>query len=283
MISVIIPVYKNKSLFIKNLEKNLNFLKDCQIIIVNDNPQEKLKKEIEDLIKKKKQIDNLVIVENKKNLGFGQSVNIGAKKAKDKYLMLLNSDVILQDKTFLKAIDYFKRDKNLFAVSFAQIEKNSEIVGKNRIFWKKGFFNHQKDNNLFFGETGWAEGGSCIIDSKKFDVLGGFDPIFSPFYWEDIDLSYQAKKYGFKVIFDPKIKVVHHHQTTIGKYFKKTEIEKIAFCHQFLFTWKNIGNWRKLLEHLFFLPYYFIFFAFKGKASFFLGFIQALRKYLSNK
>jgi GT2 family glycosyltransferase len=283
MISVIIPVYKNKSLFIKNLEKNIHFLDDCQIIIVNDNPQEKLKKEIEDLIKKKKQIINLSIIENKKNLGFGQSINIGAKRAKGKYLMLLNSDVILLNKAFLNAIDYFKQDKNLFAVSFAQIEKNGKIVGKNRIFWEKGFYQHQNDDNLLFGETGWAEGGSCIIDLQKFNRLGGFNPIFSPFYWEDIDLSYQAKKHGFKIIFDPKIKVIHHHQATIGKYFKKSEIEKVAFCHQFLFTWKNIGNLKKLAEHLFFLPYYFIFFAFKGKTSFFLGFIQALKKYLLNK
>jgi len=283
MISVIIPVYKNKSLFIKNLEKNIHFLDDCQIIIVNDNPQEKLKKEIEDLIKKKKQIIDLSIIENKKNLGFGQSINIGAKRAKGKYLMLLNSDVILLNKAFLNVIDYFKQDKNLFAVSFAQIEKNGKIVGKNRIFWEKGFYQHQKDDNLLFGETGWAEGGSCIIDLQKFNRLGGFNPIFSPFYWEDIDLSNQAKKHGFKVIFYPKIKVVHHHQTTIGKYFKKSEIEKVAFCHQFLFTWKNIGNLKKLAEHLFFLPYYFIFFTIKGKTSFFLGFIQALKKYLLNK
>ena len=283
MISVVIPVYKNKSLFIKNLEKNIRFLKNCQIIIVNDNPQKKIKKEIEDSIKKKRQIYNLVIIENKKNLGFGQSVNIGVTKAKGKYLMLLNSDVVLQDKSFLKAIDYFKKDKSLFAVSFAQIEKNGEIVGKNRIFWEKGFYQHQEEKDLSFGETGWAEGGSCIIDLQKFNRLGGFNPIFSPFYWEDIDLSYQAKKHGFKVIFDPKIKVVHHHQTTIGKYFKKSVIEKIAFCHQFLFTWKNIENWKKLAQHLFFLPYYFIFFALKGKTSFFFGFIQALKKYLLNK
>jgi len=253
MISVVIPVYKNKPLFIKNLEKNLNFLKDCQIIIVNDSPQEKLKKDIENLIKKKGRIDNVIIIENKKNLGFGQSVNIGTKYAKGDYLFLLNTDVILNNKNYFYALNHFKKNPNLFAVSFAQLERNNQIVGKNIIYFKDGLFHHKKTNNLNFGKNAWAEGGACIIDKKKFNYLGGFDSLYSPFYWEDVDLSYRAWKAGFEIIFDPKILVKHHHESTIGKYFDKNKIKIIAYRNQLIFTFKNLSDRKLFFNFLFFL------------------------------
>ncbi|PJE58197.1 MAG: glycosyltransferase family 2 protein, partial [Candidatus Portnoybacteria bacterium CG10_big_fil_rev_8_21_14_0_10_36_7] len=45
--------------------------------------------------------------------------------------------------------------------------------------------------------------------------LNGFDELYSPFYWEDIDLSYRAWKTGYTVLFDPQVLVEHHHETTI--------------------------------------------------------------------
>jgi GT2 family glycosyltransferase len=41
--------------------------------------------------------------------------------------------------------------------------------------------------------------------------LKGFSPVFEPFYWEDTDLSYRGQQQGWKVLFDPRCKVIHHH------------------------------------------------------------------------
>jgi len=253
MISVIIPVYKNISLFLANLKNNLKFLEGCEIIVVNDDSEKSIKKEIKQIKTK-----NIFLIENKKNLGFGQSVNIGVKKAKGDFILLLNSDTLLKDRSYLYALDYFKNNPRLFAVSFAQKEKNSKIVGKNIIYFKDGLFHHQKAKDLIFGRNAWAEGGACLIDKKKLDFLGGFDPIYSPFYWEDVDLSYRAWKAGFEVLFEPKILVEHHHQSTIAKYFSSKEIQSIAFRNQLIFTLKNISD----------LNLYFQFFLFFFKRFF---------------
>jgi len=246
MISVIIPVYKNINLFIKNLNHNLPFLKDCQIIIVNDDPQTSLKKEL-------KSYKNIILIENKENLGFGRAVNCGVQKAKNQYLMLINSDVVLNDTSYLTGLNHFKL-KNVFAVSFAQKEKDGTIVGKNRVYWNRGFLNHQRATNLDLGINSWAEGGACLIDKKKFLALHGFDPLYTPFYWEDIDLSYRAWKTGYKIIFDPRILIEHPHETTIGKYFTKPQIKTIAYRNQLIFIWKNLTDCRLICQHLFSLP-----------------------------
>jgi len=247
MISVIIPVYKNTDFFLKNLKRNLKFLENVEILIINDDPKKSIKKEIDSFKQK-----NIFLIENKKNLGFGQSVNIGVKYARGDYLLLLNTDVVLNNKSYFCALKHFNNNPNLFAVSFAQIERNNKIVGKNIIYFKDGLFCHQKSDNLNFGFNAWAEGGSCLIDKKKFNYLGGFDNLYSPFYWEDVDLSYRAWKAGFQILFDPKILVKHYHESTIGKYFDKNKIKTIAYRNQLIFNLKNITDLDLMAKFIFF-------------------------------
>ena len=268
MISVIIPTYKNIQLLIKNLKNNLKFWADCEIIIVNDNPLINLRDKL-------KHFRSIVFIENKQNLGFGSAVNAGVKIAKNTYIMLLNDDVTLQNNNFKEALGYFKKDRTLFAVSFAQKEKNSKIVGKNRIYWQRGLALHSSAHDLKFGPNGWAEGGTCIIDKKKFIELGGFDSLYSPFYWEDIDLSYRAWKRGYKILFDPKIILTHHHQSTIGKYFTQSQIKTIAFRNQFIFIWKNIHDSNLIFQHFIYLPFNCIYLLMKREFDFLKGFFFA--------
>lgn len=270
-ISVIIPVYKNKHQFLTNLEHNLKFLTDEEIIIINDNPLESLKQDLAN-------ISNIILIENKTNLGFGQSVNIGIEKANNNFVMLLNSDVVLTDQSYKLALGQFKNNQSLFAVSFAQKERDNSIVGKNSIYWKEGFLYHKKANNLSFGYNAWAEGGSCLLDKNKFMRLGGFDSIYKPFYWEDIDLCYRAWKTGYQIFFDPKILVYHEHESTIGKYFPKKFIEQISSRNQLMFIWKNIKDRSLIRDHIINLFITTLTSFLKGNFNFIGSLIKALMK-----
>lgn len=269
MISVIIPAYKNKVQFLDYLKNNLSFLKNCEVIVINDDPSESLAPDL-------KSLKEVTLIENKKNLGFGRTVNIGVAAAQHRYLLLLNTDVKLTDSSFKHALSYFEKDPSLFAVSFGQKEKDGNLGGKNTFYWKKGFFYHAKADNLAFGPTGWAEGGSCLIDKTKFLELGGFDELFTPFYWEDTDLSYRAWKNGYRVLFDPKIMVEHHHSSTISQYIKSDYKDTIAARNHFIFIWKNITDNKLMNEHVFYLPYNLLYFAYKKNFFFLKGFFMAL-------
>lgn len=270
MISVVIPVYKKTGLFLKNLKHNLSFMNDLEVIVVNDDPQENIKKHLINL--------PIILIENKRNLGFGGAVNIGVKKTSNKFIMLLNSDVVLDNDSFKTALQHFKKNKNLFAVSFAQKEKDGSIVGRNIIFWKNGFIQHRSSSNRNPGINAWAEGGTCIIDKEKFSQLGGFDEIYSPFYWEDIDLSYRAWKSGYEVLFDPKIVVEHFHESTISSYFTPKMIKTIAYRNQLIFMWKTVTDRRLFWKHFLFLKPNLLIVFFKGDAQFVKGYFLALQK-----
>ncbi|OGK13246.1 hypothetical protein A3A93_00510 [Candidatus Roizmanbacteria bacterium RIFCSPLOWO2_01_FULL_38_12] len=269
-ISVVIPVYKKTEEFIANLKHNLPHLSGCEIIVVNDDPEKSIKNELS-------AFPVIKLIENKKNLGFAGAVNAGVKMVKTPLVMLINSDVKLLDKSYGKAIKHFA-EKNVFAVSFAQKEKNARTVGKNRIYFHNGFFQHDYAKDLKFGQNGWAEGGSCLIDKKKFDSLNGFDELFSPFYWEDIDLSYRAWKTGYTILFDPEVIVEHHHETTIGSFFDKNKVSSIAFRNQLIFIWKNIHDGGKIFSHILFLKLYLLTSLFKGRFEIWKGFLSAISK-----
>jgi len=274
LISIVIPVYKNTEMFLANLMKNLSFFGENEIIIVNDDPETNL----ENLIKNNFPERKITIYQNSRNLGFSASVNKGIKIAKNNFIMLLNSDVILKNNSYIKVINRFTTNQSLFAVSFAQEEKNKIIVGKNKIYWKDGFFQHKRENNLAFGYNAWAEGGSCFIDKNKFNSLGGFDEVFSPFYWEDIDLSYRAWKKGYQIVFDPEIVVEHHHESTISKYFTKNKINQIAVRNQLIFIWKNISTRKLIINHYYHLILYFFSSLLNKRFYFVHGFFSAISK-----
>lgn len=253
-ISIIIPVYKNYEMFYKYLEINKKHFDGCEVIVANDYPEEKITRKVKQIY------SNAIIMDNKKNLGFAGNVNRGVRLAKRPYVFLMNSDVVLKDASFKKSVDYLKKDKKLFAIGFAQLEKDGKIVGSNRGYFQNGFINHAHQTlhvtRYTLHNNFWAEGGASIFNRKLFMDLGMLDELYNPFYWEDIDLSYKAWRAGYEVKFDPSIVVEHHHESTIGKYFQQEKILRTAFRNQLVFHWKNITDKDLLIKHLINLPRY---------------------------
>ena len=96
----------------------------------------------------------------------------------------------------------------------------------------------------------WACGGAMLVSRQKYEALGGFDPMFSPFYFEDLDLSYRAWKRGWESRYLDFALVHHEHQATIGSLFTRDAVEHIHRTHHYLFMWKNLDDRWFLISHL---------------------------------
>lgn len=256
-VSVIIPVYKNLEEFTRNLGDNLKYLSDCQMVVVNDDPSTNLPGSLPSHDFSNEQI---LWINNKKNLGFAPSINVGIKEITGDHIMLLNSDVRLLDDSWRNSLTAFEDDPNLFAVSFAQREKDGDIVGRNELYFKGGLYHHRAlptnlefrisptqsgQANLEFLSSSWAECGSAIFRASVWKELGGLDEAYAPFYWEDVDISYRAKQRGWDVLFAPNILVEHHHESTTANFFKD-QIQEVAYRNQVYFAEKHTCCWRRL-------------------------------------
>ncbi len=198
------------------------------------------------------------LVALERNLGFGGGSNAGVRAAKNDIVVLLNSDMRVAPDFLAPLVEGFT-DERVFAVScqilFTDERKRREETGLTQGWWEEGGLRvrHRIDEKVrdlypcFYGG-----GGSCAFDRRKFLDLGGFDPLLSPFYLEDTDLSYQAWKRGWKVLYQPRSVVYHEHRGTIGKRFTEGQIQSVLKKNYILFAWKNIHEWRRMASHFFF-------------------------------
>jgi len=197
----------------------------------------------------------VVIVPNPRNLRFGKSVNRGVMIAKHPLILLLNNDVSPHEDVLDHLQPHFE-SKKVFAVSPLENEPTKQSQsGKNVLFFKRGRFMHNKASDLASGQTAWVSGGSGLFDRSKWLALDGFDPIFAPAYWEDIDLSFRAQKKGWQVIFESKAIVDHNHESTNNDVFGQQKIEAMSWRNGELFTRKHV-NWLQRWKYQLWRPYW---------------------------
>ena len=221
---------------------------------------------------------DITIIRKNTHEGFTSTVNAGVKEANTDIVVLLNTD-IEPEKNFLKPLFSHFFDSGVFAVGCMDksVENGKKLLrGRGIGWWEKGFYIHKR-GEVNESVTAWVSGGSGAFRRSMWNELGGMDTIFNPFYWEDIDLSYRARKAGWKTLFEPKSLVVHFHEEgKIKKEYTEKEIKRIAYRNQFIFIWKNCTDWKILLIHSIWLPIRLIQAFFRGDFSLIWGCIEAL-------
>lgn len=198
----------------------------------------------------------VTLVHLKRNLRFAGAANIGVLLAKNELVFLCNNDVVLEKKCLEFLRPHFDAEA-VFAVGCMEYEDSNrdKKSGKNILYFERGLFQHNRASDFTSGETAWASGGSALFDRYKWLELNGFDRAFYPAYWEDIDLSYRARRQGWKVLFESNAVVYHKHESTHSDLFGQKKIAQMSWRNAFVFTWKN-ASFLERLQYLLWLPYW---------------------------
>jgi GT2 family glycosyltransferase len=177
-------------------------------------------------------------------------------------------------------LKHFK-DESIFSVGSKELEEvNGKKIESGRALgkFKRGLIVHWRPENQSKTNTLWTTGGSMAVNKKIWHEMGGMDTLFRPAYWEDIEICYRAQKRGYKVLFEPKSVVEHHHETTNVAALGKPVMNVAAFKNQLLFIWKNITDPVMLLQHILWLPYHLVFTSIRTNGLFMKGFSQAIKQ-----
>lgn len=195
---------------------------------------------------------NLILIALEENMRFAAAANIGVLFANHAYILLLNSDVKPTKDLRTQLIQHFN-DPLVFGVGCLEYEKDNkgEKSGKNKLWFKMGMFMHSKADDMLSGPTAWVSGGSGMFDKTKWVYLNGFDQLFYPAYWEDVDLSYRAKMNGWKVLFDQNAVVYHVHESTNADAFGEQKIMDMSWNNSIKFVEKNANFWQKIKYNIF--------------------------------
>ncbi len=181
----------------------------------------------ESFIKAKKVKLNVSFIKNETNLGFSKAHNLVLKNLNSEYVLLLNPDTRLERGVLTKLLKVMGGDSTIGAASCKIVHDNGQIDWASH----RGFPTPLVSLLYFFGsdllyhmsfkkmdsphEVDAISGAFFLTRKSVLEKVGLFDEQFF-MYAEDIDLCLRIKQAGYKVMYFPEVKIVHHKGVSTG-------------------------------------------------------------------
>lgn len=244
LISIIVVSYNTANLTAKTLQSIFDSLSDfkkwenrLEIIVIDNGSTDTSVEKIKLLAKKYSQI---TLLENQSNLGFAKANNLASKKAKGKYILLLNSDTIVQNGALEKLVSGAERNNLAVATPTllnsdlshqAQGGDLPNLLSLTNHYWLlddlpmigRHLSSTQKTGENFLSlpkndqdsEThttmipyGWVGGTAMLIENSWWQKTDGLaEEIFM--YGEDVEFCFRVKQLGGKIGQIAEAKIIH--------------------------------------------------------------------------
>lgn len=189
------------------------------------------------------------VIRRERNGGFGDTCNSGVRAAEGHdIVVLLNTDVRVLP-GFLEPLLAHFDEPDTFAVSSVAVdpETGRVLVGPRLGTFRRGRLKWRRLDLAPVGPADavwpslYAVAAHAAFDRRKFLELGGFDPLFRPYYWEDVDLGYRALKRGWRVLVDARSRVHHlREHSDIERTRSRAGATRVRYRNRYLFLWKNL-------------------------------------------
>lgn len=253
--SIIIPNWNGKE-YLKNCLKSLEdqSFKNFELIVVDNGSVDGSKDYI------KKNYPTVTLIEINRNIGFSPAVNLGIKRAKGKYIILINNDTKVDKdciKNLVRAVEQHP-EVGMVAAKMMQYHNPKIIDSAGDYIDAVGHA-----NNIGLGEEDGEKfnkgryiflvtGGGSLFRREVFNKVGLFDHDYFA-YFEDVDLSFRAQMVGFKAWFEPKAVIYHIHKATSNR--NRPFTEYLQFRNMTMTVIKNFPlklllkdfNWLKII------------------------------------
>ena len=150
--------------------------------------------------------------------GYGPAVNAGAAAAAGELLLVLNDDVELEPSTVRVLHDALSSDEGVFAVApriVSPLARCGDEGGKAGTL-RAGLLEIEESPAEASHPTLYPVGCCFLCRREDFLGLGGYDDVYAPFFWEDVDLGYRAWRRGRVCLHVPAARCHHEGSATIG-------------------------------------------------------------------
>ena len=262
-ISVVIVNYNVKELLgncLTSIYKSNDSKFDLEIYVVDNNSIDKSAEMV------RKNFPDVHLIKNEKNVGFSKANNQALKLITGEYVLILNPDTILAERTFDKLIEFYDVHPDTGAVSSKLILSNGKLdsacrrsfptpsvaiprmLGLSKIFPKSKMFAKYNLSYADVDQTLEVDaicGAFMFIPKKVLDRTGFFDEEYF-MYGEDLDLCYRIKKLGYKIFYFPEVITIH----LKGESTKKTHLSYVNnfYGAMSIFVKKNFTGTSRFLS-----------------------------------
>ena len=223
MISFIIVNYNTKDLLKKLLNSLEKFFQGEEIIVIDNASSDGSA----DMVRRES--PSVHLIANKENIGFARANNQAMEIAKGDVFVLINSDAELADDSLRHAVDMVINDRTCGlagcrlmnsdgstqisvgrfpGVSYALLSNTGLGVllparMRGRILAGR-YFDYTGQ-----AEVDWVMGACLILRKDVYLTAGGLNTDYFMF-GEDMEWCYRIKKAGYRIIYTPSARVIHH-------------------------------------------------------------------------
>lgn len=227
----------------------------------------------------KKEFSQVILIENKKNLGFAAGNNPGIKRAKGRYILLLNTDTEIPKDTLRVMVSYMDKNPSIGASTCKLLLPDGSmdpachrgfptpwvaftyLSGLERLFPKTRLFGEYHQGYKDFGsihEVDCIVGAFFLVRREVVREIGLMDEEYF-MYGEDIDWAYRIREKGWKIMYNPTVTILHKKkQSGRANIVRKRRILTEIYFHRYnwLFYKKHYaqkyGSFLTLVVHIFY-------------------------------
>jgi len=231
-VSIIIPAYNQETYTmacIQSIIENTEVGVSYELIVMDDKSPNESARLIE------KNLKNVKFISNGVNYGFLLNCNKGATFAVGEYLLFLNNDTNVQPGWLSSLVELIESADDIGMVGSrlvyptGQQQEAGGIVWEDASGWNFGRLDdpHKPEYN-YVKEADYLTGAAMMIRTSLWEEIGGFDTRYVPAYYEDTDLAFEARKHGYRTLYQPKSVVIHFegisNGTDLGSGIKKYQV-----------------------------------------------------------
>jgi GT2 family glycosyltransferase/SAM-dependent methyltransferase/glycosyltransferase involved in cell wall biosynthesis len=245
MVSLVIPLYSRADLTracLRSILENTSRV-PYEVVLIDDEADAQTKQLLEG-------VRGARIIRNKRNIGYLRSMNRAAAAARGAWLVLFNNDTVVTQGWLRALLDCAESSPDVGVVAPKFIYPDGRLNEAGGIIWRDGTgVNYGRGDSPgcfryeYRRETDYGSAAALLVNTTLWREVGGFDERFLPMYYEDVDLCFQARERGWRVLYEPTAVVVHVEGATTGndvttghKRFQEQNRPKL------------VEKWRKQLE-----------------------------------
>lgn len=169
------------------------------------------------------------LIRNPTNVGFARACNMGIAESGGEYVVLVNPDATVSE-DFFESLERFLEERPeagiagprvLDADGTVQLSARREVSFLSGVLGRTSFltrlFPESATVRRLFpaagspekpAEVDWVSGACMVLRREMLEEIGGLDPRFF-MYFEDADLCRRARAAGWRVLYLPRVTVVH--------------------------------------------------------------------------
>ena len=206
---------------------------------------------------------DIVLIENKTNLGFAKANNQGIRRSRGRYILLLNNDTVVLPNAVEAMVGVLKRSADIGIVGCRLL--NPDKTPQQSFGSAAGFIGDLLQstfsNTLFANSSnpivekilarlhrsekkvGWVCGACMLCRRDSLEETGLLDENFF-MYKEDMDLCISFRKKNWGIYYTPDAPIIHHLGASVSAKPFKTAIE---YRKSQLYFYKKHYGWMGLL------------------------------------